>query len=62
MALKQRFLDASAWGHAGSQEEGNVRTTIPEEAQEDILLKQGRRPKSTRVSRPSSRVSGPEWL
>jgi hypothetical protein len=62
VALKQRFLDASAWGHAGSQEEGNVRTTIPEEAQEDILLKQGRRPKSTRVSRPSSRVSGPEWL
>jgi hypothetical protein len=59
VALKQRFLDAPAWGHAGSQEEGTVRTAVQEEAQED---KQGRRPKSSRVSRPSSRVTGPEWV
>jgi hypothetical protein len=59
VALKQRFPDAPAWGHAGSQEEETVRTAVQEEAQED---KQGRRPKSTRVSRPNSRVSGPEWV
>jgi transposase InsO family protein len=59
VALKQRFPDAPSWGHAGSQEEGTVRTTVQEEAQED---KQGCRPKSTRVSRPISRVSGPEWV
>jgi hypothetical protein len=35
VALKQRFPDAPAWGHAGSQEEGTVRTAVQEEAQED---------------------------
>jgi hypothetical protein len=53
-------------GHGGAAPEWHgrrdVRTAVQDEAQEDILLKQGRRPKSTRVSRPSSRVSGPEWM
>jgi hypothetical protein len=53
----------SSWCRARRRSLGHdrqsVRTAVQEEAQED---KQGRRPKSTRVSRPSSRVSGPEWV
>jgi hypothetical protein len=46
-SLKQRFPFSPAWGQVVLQEEGNVGTSTSGP--------------STRMTRPSIRVHGPEW-
>jgi hypothetical protein len=54
-ALKQRFLQATTWGHAGSEGEGSV--TIPHHGSDPDV--QSRR--SKRAQTRSKRVSSPQW-
>jgi hypothetical protein len=55
-ALKCRFPHAPAWGHAGSQEEGDVSTSTTQKPNPED------RPKSKRSSRPNVRLTGPECM
>jgi hypothetical protein len=54
-ALRQRFPQAPAWGHAGSQGEGDV--TVPHLGGTEEVQKR----RSTRARRKSVRVHGPHW-
>lgn len=67
-SLRQQFPRAPAWGHAGSEEPGNVSNLTatpaeadPEEADGASVTQEPSAPKPTRVRRPSVRVSGPLW-
>ncbi|XP_066320522.1 uncharacterized protein [Miscanthus floridulus] len=54
-ALRQQFPQAPAWGHAGSQGEGDV--TVPHLGQpKDVQLR-----RSTRARRKSVKTHGPQW-
>jgi hypothetical protein len=62
IAVKQRFPLAPAWGHARSQQEGDVSTVTQEAGPEDTVTRPEARPKSKRASRPNTNVFGPEWM
>ncbi|WVZ95116.1 hypothetical protein U9M48_040918 [Paspalum notatum var. saurae] len=54
--LQQAFPRAPAWGQAGSQDPGIVGTTAPPTTLPDV------RGPSTRQKKPSTRVTGKEWI
>jgi hypothetical protein len=68
--LKQRFPSALAWGQAGANGGGDVSSSTQhtqEQAEDDavqadtgISSRHGERPR--RIKKPSTRVTGPEWL
>jgi hypothetical protein len=60
--LRQQFPYAPAWGHAGSQEKGDV-STVPNPAHSQQLLPgepSEARPK--RARKPNERFAGPTWV
>jgi hypothetical protein len=62
IAVKQHFPLAPAWGHARSQQEGDVSTVTQEAGPEDTVTRPEARPKRKRASRPNTNVFGPEWM
>jgi hypothetical protein len=62
VALKQAFPQAPAWGQAGFQEPGSVRTTDEEGSKEQQQPGDGAHRRSGRPKKTNVRISGPEWL
>jgi hypothetical protein len=62
VALKQAFPQAPAWGQAGFQELGSVRTTDEEGSKEQQQPGDGAHRRSGRPKKTNVRISGPEWL
>jgi hypothetical protein len=60
-AMKQAFPQAPAWGQAGFQELGNVRTVDQGDSNEQNSTKGGSPRRSTRPKKPNVRISDPEW-
>jgi transposase InsO family protein len=68
-ALRQRFPLAPAWGQAGAQGGGNVstqdntlQTSTPSATDGDMGAEEVQVSRPKRTARPSSRVTGPEWV
>jgi hypothetical protein len=63
--LRQQFPRAPAWGHAGSQEGGNVSTIHPTTTalrSPSLLTKEAQMCRPAREKKPNSFVADPDWL
>jgi len=55
--LRHQFPRAPAWGHAGSQQGGNVNTVLPSQSSEEPPVS-----RPIRKKKPNPFVAGLDWL